>query len=246
MQLTGEMIKKFRKLSAVLMTADYRSAWLRNRVAATVEHEVPLRGLGLATIVDIGANKGQFALFAAHTFKNAAVHSFEPLNRPAERFMRTLGNQARITLYRSAIGAESGSSQMHVARRDDSSSLLPITTAQVSNFRGTDEVRTEVVRVSRLDEFLCEEMVRLPALLKLDVQGYEMQALLGCEDLLHRFQYVYLEVSFLELYKGQSLADDLIVWLHSRNFRMKSVHGVQSNSRGEAIQADVLFERCDE
>ncbi|MGH9448085.1 MAG: FkbM family methyltransferase [Terriglobia bacterium] len=47
-------------------------------------------------------------------------------------------------------------------------------------------------------------------LFKLNVQGHELEALKACEDLLDRFAYVYVECSFMELYKGQALADEVI------------------------------------
>jgi hypothetical protein len=130
---------------------------------------------------------------------------------------------------------------MHVSCRDDSSSLLPITSRQTSIFPGTGESRTTTANVGRLSDFVQAGELRPPALLKLDVQGYELEALKGCDDLLNRFSYVYAEGSFVELYRGQVLADDLIAWLRRRGFKLSGVYSVVLDGQGRAVQADMLF-----
>ena len=228
-----------------MQTALYRRAWLGHGVAAAVEHSAVLGALRLSTVVDVGANRGQFALFALHTFPEARIFSFEPLRVPANRFIRALGDQRRITLHRSALGPDNETAVMHVSGHDDSSSLLPITATQSEIFRGTGEVGTEPVKVTRLTELISSSSIVAPALLKMDVQGYELQALRGCEDLLDRFQYACVEASFVELYEGQALADSVIVWLHDHGFRLTCVYGMQSDASERAVQADMLFERTE-
>jgi FkbM family methyltransferase len=236
-------MKRPAKLIAILRVPRYRAALLRHNVAATVEHREALGGLQLRTVVDVGANRGQFTLFALHTFPAASVISFEPLAAPAERFRRVFANERRVTLHNAALAPEPGQSTMHVSGHDDSSSLLPITTTQGELFRGTDEVRTETVRTGPLHEFLDAGSIEEPALLKLDVQGYELEALRACGDLLDKFTYVYAEGSFIELYEGQVLADDLIAWLRDHGYDLVRSYESVSDEHGQPIQADMLFKR---
>ena len=70
--------------------------------------------------------------------------------------------------------------------------------------------------VSGLDEILHPSDTAKPALLKLDVQGYELLALQGCGQLLDVMDFVYAEVSFMTLYHGQALADEVVRLLFSR------------------------------
>lgn len=102
-------------------------------------------------------------------------------------------------------------------------------------------VATETIQVSLLSQFLAPQDIESPALLKLDVQGYELEALKGCEDLLNRFTYVYVECSFVELYKGQALADEVIAWLRDRGFPLRGCYNMAYDWRGQAVQADFLF-----
>ncbi|MGB3894471.1 FkbM family methyltransferase [Mycolicibacter sinensis] len=236
-------MRRSAKLLAILRVAPYRTALLRHRVAAAVEHREGLAGLTLRTVVDVGANRGQFALFARHAFPAARIVSLEPLAAPAARFQRVFADEPRVTLHHAALGPASGESTMHVSGHDDSSSLLPITATQRQLFHGTGEVGTETVRIGPLSEFLDGGSIDGPALLKLDVQGYELEALRGCGELLDRFDYVCAEGSFIELYKGQVLADELTGWLREHGFELVRSYGAVSDENGRAIQTDMLFKR---
>jgi hypothetical protein len=108
-------------------------------------------------------------------------------------------------------------------------------------FPETGEVRTETIKVGRLANFVSAGDIKAPALLKLDVQGFELEALRGCEDLLGRFSQVYVECSFVELYSGQALAHEVIDWLGERGFVLKGVHNMGYDRNGRAVQGDFLF-----
>lgn len=231
------------KLAAILKSPYYQSRLLRHRVAAGVEHERLLSGLDCRTVVDIGANRGQFALVARRCLPQARVISFEPLPAAAAKFRAVFADDDRVTLHEVAIGPVPGNATLHISRRDDSSSLLPITSTQVALFPGTEKAITTNVRVAPLREFILVPDILPPALLKLDVQGFELEALRGCEDMLGQFALVYAECSFVELYGGQALADEVIAWLRERGFKLRGVHNMDYDRDGRAIQADFLFAR---
>ena len=81
------------------------------------------------------------------------------------------------------------------------------------------------------------------SLLKLDVQGYELHALRGCVTLLDAFAWVYCECSFVELYAGQALADEVIAWLRAHGFALIGAYNMAFDHDGRAVQADFLFAR---
>ncbi len=213
-------------------------------MAVGVEHLPALRALGdVRTVVDIGANRGQFALAARYYFPRARIISFEPLPAPAAVYRSVFAGDRRTTLHETAIGPETGTTTIHLSRMDHSSSLLPIAAAQNEVFPGTDEVGTTTVAVGPLSAYLPTDAIEPPALLKLDVQGFELSALAACEDRLARFRWVYAECSYLELYRGQALAHDVIAWLRQRGFAERAVYNTARTADGRAVQADFLFER---
>lgn len=230
----------WQKLLMGLAVGTYRRA-LRFGVGAGIEHTRVLRNLDCCTVVDIGANRGQFALVSRHCCPAARVFSFEPLAGPVATFRRIFAGDSSVVLHECAIGSERGQGTIHVSAREDSSSLLPITVKQTSLFPGTGEAHTEQIRVERLSSCVSKEELASPALLKLDVQGYELNVLRGCEDLLSSFSHVYVECSFVELYEGQALAWEVIEFLQQAGFQLLGVYNMTYDRDGAAIQADFLF-----
>jgi len=215
---------------------------LRHGVAMTTEQLPVSQGLPvLKTIVDIGANRGQFSIAARTAFPSATIHAFEPLPAPSKIFKKIFEKVPNVGLNVCAIGPRKEKAVMHIARKDDSSSLLNISSAQTAIFPGTEEVHQIEASVQRLTERLSADDVLPPALLKLDVQGYEKSALEGCEELLECFSFIYAECSFVELYEKQALADEVIEFLRVKGFILTGVHNVCEKPLGRAIQADFLF-----
>ena len=99
-------------------------------------------------IVDISANWGQFALFCADRFPNANIILFEPLAGPAACYRRVFAGMRNIRLVEQAIGPEETEIQIHISKRDDSSSLLPISKLQSSLFPGTELLETATIRAA--------------------------------------------------------------------------------------------------
>lgn len=233
---------RFTKLLKILSSQFLFSA-LAKGVAAGVEHEPVLQNLECSCVVDVGANRGQFALAARRAFPQAAIHAFEPLEEPARAFQKVFADDPNVDLHICAIGPQAATGTIHVTRDDDSSSLLPIGATQAGMFPGAAEKELRQVTVLPLSQALGETRLPSGSLLKIDVQGFELEVLKGCEDLLDRFSHLYIECSFVELYERQALAHQVIAWLAQRNFRLTGVHNLYSR-HGTAIQADFLFSRC--
>lgn len=231
------------KLARILASPLWARALLSRQTAAAVEHCAILSRRPYHTVVDIGANRGQFALAARRCSPNARIVAFEPLEVPARTMGHIFARDPQVVVYQTAIGEQPGQATMHISRHDDSSSLLPIGPRQERLFPGTGEAHTASVAVDRLDHFLEASAIVSPALLKLDVQGFELQALRGCESLLHRFQCVYLEVSYVELYEGQALAETVTAWLEAHGYVAAGTYNTVYDREGSPVQADCLFER---
>jgi len=235
--------RRVAKLFALTTEKRFRRG-LMYGVAAAVEHRGVLQSINPEFIVDIGANKGQFALIAAEIHPSVPLIAFEPLSEPSATFRRVFGDESHIRLHQFAIGPGPRRASMNVSGRADSSSLLPIAQAQAKQFKGTEAVGTEDVDVAPLSGFIRPSMLDRQALLKIDVQGYELETLKACEPLLSQFRWVYVELSFVEFYMGQALAHEVIMYLARRGFRIGGLYNVILSKEGRSIQCDCLFESC--
>jgi len=229
-----------RKLALSLITPRYRRG-LRHGVAPSLEHADVPWDADYSSVVDVGANRGQFALFALNSFPSATVHSFEPLPEALEVLGRLARSEHRLRIHPVAIGARSGDETLHVAAAGDSSSLLPITQLQTDLFPGTHEVGTATVPVLTLAEALSSTELQPPAMLKVDTQGTELEVLQGAGPILTSFATILVEASFLRFYEGQALASEIVAFLHGRGFALSGIQSLSRDNGGRSLQADFLF-----
>jgi len=236
-------VRKARKLLSLLADRSYRRALVAG-VAAATEHQSVSFEQDFETVIDVGANRGQFALFAARHFAAAELHCFEPLpeaRRSLEIALRH--DRERLHVYDVAVGAVSGHRVFNVSTSDDSSSLLAPTRVQTERFPKTELAERRTVRVCRLDEILAPQALNRPCLLKLDVQGYELEVLRGADGLLESLDELLIECSFIELYEGQPLAGEVVASCLERGYWLSGIFSIVRGARGRPLQADFLFAR---
>lgn len=233
---------KLSKLIRLLAHPIYREG-LRHKVGAAIEHRNFLHSASFSTIIDAGANKGQFSLAARAAQPNARIIAFEPLEKQAAVYERIFAKDTHTQLIHTALGAQQGTADIHIAKRADSSSLLPIGTMQTEVFPGTEEIACVRITVDRLDHALDVATLPHPVLLKIDVQGFELELLKGADKILEHIDGIYVELSFLPFYDSQPLADEVIEWLARRRFYLAGVYHLAYSKQGQAVQADMYFRR---
>jgi FkbM family methyltransferase len=203
---------------------------------------MPVRfGMDFLTVLDAGASRGQFALFASARYPRAKLICFEPLPESCALLRRVTAGRD-VEIHAVALGARGEDRDLNVSAQDDSSSLLPIGPRQVSEFPGTQRARTIPVAVRPLDEYVPADL-RRPALLKIDVQGFELEVLKGASRALDSIDAVFVECSFSELYTGQATVGAVIQLLAERGFRLVDIYGLIRDASGAALQGDFLFRR---
>ena len=107
----------------------------------------------------------------------------------------------------------------HINKPESTSSLLPfneLVTHELVGLSALATKTTELVQTQRLDESLVN--YSYIDFLKLDIQGFELPALLNSTQVLERTQVVHCEVSFLEIYRGQALFSEIEIFLREMGF----------------------------
>jgi FkbM family methyltransferase len=237
-------ILRLRKLAALAADPFFLRAFLVGAVAPAIEHRAVLKRLPFDFVVDVGANRGQFSLLCRRLNPLAGIVAFEPQEGAAKAYRSVFACDARSHLHQCALGPERGEMIMNVSGQDDASSLLVISQAQIDNFPGTGAVAQEMVKIGPLTDFVAQSDMGARNLLKLDVQGFELEVLKSAEPLLPRFSWIYAECSYFPLYERQALAEEITVYLDDRGFRLVGQFNPSySRIDGTLLQADLLFER---
>lgn len=227
-------------LRRALLTADLdigRTPFVR-RVSQTMSSR------GLDTLVDVGANVGQYAALMRAAGFDGRIVSLEPLPDAFSRLRRRMGSDAAWTGLQVAAGAEPGRATIHVSENSYSSSLLDVTELHLSADPASHTVRNvdvDVVTIASVVESEAIEPAR--TLLKIDTQGFEGAALDGAGALLDTFAAIQLELSYAELYAGQATATELTERLAGHGLTPWTWDAGISGTDGRLLQSDTLFVR---
>lgn len=231
-----------RALTKYLLAASRPAFWpaLVRRVMPTVEHMAALKSFEAKTVLDVGANRGQFSIAARHVFPSAHIYAFEPLESARDCYRSVVTEPSRMHPF--ALGATKGSQTFFVTSRSDSSSLFLPGDGQRQAY-GVGLSSTIIVPVERLDDVVKPAELVSPVLLKLDVQGAEIDVLKGATKLLFQIDAIYCEVSFVELYHQQPIASEIVSFLYDYGFSLRGVFNTSHTKRFGPTQADMLFFR---
>jgi hypothetical protein len=100
----------------------------------------------------------------------------------------------------------------------------------------------EEVDMISLFDFLSGEKVQVVDILKLDLQGHELQAIKGMAGFLSSVKLIFIEVQFLEIYQGTPLFSDVETYLRGKGFVFYQFFGlVRSPKDGRLLYGDAIF-----
>lgn len=220
--------------------ADYDCA---ETLRPTADAHAWFRHLPIRTVLDIGANTGQFAAEARRLLPEADIYSFEPLRGPYASLLSRMKDDRRFRAFNFAVGAEDSRVSLRRSVYSPSSSLLPMLDLHRAAWPQTSDAVTEEVEIRRLDSLGIETQSEL--LVKIDVQGFEDKVIEGGRELIGRAAYVITEVSFARLYEGQPLFEDIYRLLTAMGFRYRGALAQLIDPRdGRPLQADAFFARA--
>lgn len=195
------------------------------------------------TVLDIGANTGQFAELIRQVLPNTRIISFEPIRECFESLASNPKISAPFQAINSALGNENGAAVIHRDRFSPSSSLLKMEQLHIHELPFTGDSAPETIRIQRLDDLSAELAIELPLFVKIDVQGYEDRVILGGRRVLEHAVAVVMEVSSYSLYQNAPTFDRLYALMKELGFEYKgNVDQMLSRRDGRILQFDALFE----
>jgi FkbM family methyltransferase len=192
------------------------------------------KGFRPGAVLDVGAAKGHWSRRAAALWPEAAFYLFDPLTE-SELALRALCDaDPRFHYFLMALGRERATRRMNVASDPEASSLL--------DFPGQDQAAQREVPVETVDSLLAAGRIPRPDLVKLDVQGYELEVLAGGTALFRAPCVFVVEVSLFEFMPRCPLAHDVVVYFAERGYRVFDVAGLLRRPFQEDLgQMDLVF-----
>jgi FkbM family methyltransferase len=199
------------------------------------------------TILDVGANVGQYGLELRSLGFRGRIHSFEPF-LPAFNSLQEVAAQSRPLnawhCHHFGLGEKEGEAAMNVSSESVFNSLREPLPQSAALHSGIVANKTVSVKIRTLDSVwqelnLSEERV----FLKIDTQGYELPILQGGGSALERISAIQLEVSLTPLYKDQPCIEEVVPFLRKRGFLIYGLWptGIRVRKQNRLIEADFIF-----
>lgn len=156
------------------------------------------------------------------------VIGFEPVKAECEKLnAKVRARGVTNELYLPYAVGDGSTRTFHVCNKAMTSSLYEPNTKLLKLFQNLEElvrvVSTEQMETKRLDDL---PEVAETDLLKLDIQGAELDVLKGAANLLKRVVVISTEVEFVPLYKDQPLFADVDAYLRSQGFVLHAFPGM--------------------
>ncbi|HEY9848968.1 MAG TPA: FkbM family methyltransferase [Leptolyngbyaceae cyanobacterium] len=186
------------------------------------------------TVIDVGAAAGTFQLY--ETFPNAKHILIEPLeeNKP---YLEKIVSQYKDCEYLIAVATKTpGTAVLNVHPDLEGSSLY--LECEDSNVNGSPRT----VPAIALDDICLDRNYQSPYLIKIDVQGAELDVLAGATEILKQTEYVILEVVLFEFFKNGPQFYDTIDFMKQRGFVVYDILDYWYRPLDNAMsQVDIAF-----
>jgi FkbM family methyltransferase len=244
----------FGKLNSLLSALQFPNAFQMRKQGILwklfIQLDMPwFRTSDFRTIFDIGANAGSWSRTLHMLFPRASIYAFEPLKEHYDTLVSISGDIPELHPFNVALGDQNGLVSFYKNEFSPSSSIHLIDPAHLQAFPYASKAEHIEVPVRRLDDIIHSENIDIEKdiLIKIDVQGHENEVLKGSKELLAYAKLLIIETSFVRLYEGQPLFNDIYAALLEFGFTYcGSLDQISSPVDGRILQQDSIFiHNCD-
>lgn len=198
------------------------------------------------TVLDIGANSGQFAQeLRGDIGYTHRILSFEPLSAAFKLLKANAKDDPAWEVFNCAIGDTEEKREINIAGNSYSSSLLEMLPSHLKSAPNSKFIGKEVIDIKTLDSLfddLCKTVKNV--YMKIDTQGYEIKVLEGAENSLSHIDTVQMEMSLVPLYDGELLFNEMCILMGKKGYTLVGIeNGFSDPASGQLLQVDGIFHR---
>ena len=188
------------------------------------------------TIIDVGSSKGDFIIASLMVFPEVIVYAFEPIRESYDESLARTKNKKNVYIFDFALGDENKVADFYLNYHAPSSSFKKMDAIHKTEYPFTSREKVIKTQIRRFDSINNIKLVR-PILVKIDVQGFELEVIEGMGDKIKLIDCIEIEISFKELYKGVPKVYEITKILYKLGFK----YFVQRNPRFSKIDNKINF-----
>lgn len=189
--------------------------------------------------IDGGANNGTTIVKINNMFPKSKIIAFEPVPEVAKSIKFKDNNLVKI--FTKALGNKDEKITFLVNKNSFTSSFLEPGLIKRYNPGLGDLVKKIQVDCMKIDSLVEKKIIPQPDIIKLDLQGYELEAIRGAKNTLPNVKIIYSEIEFVKYYKNQALFHDISTFLEKNNFSLFNFYGLYTHDDGQLIAGDAIF-----
>lgn len=215
-RLPTATVERIEMTSGLVLGKGWGSDTVREEAAACVALLSPesLGGTGLIAL-DIGANCGTWTEALLLSRPDAIVFCFEPSGEAFEELQNKFSGTPNVHLVRAAVGNRNGEATLWADT--PGSGLASLTKRRLSHL-GIDFEHSEIVDLVTLDDWCALNSIT-PALIKIDVEGHELDVLKGGLTVLEGVQVVQFEFGGCNI-DSRTYFQDFWYFFNSLDFKL--------------------------
>ncbi len=198
------------------------------------------------TVLDVGANSGQFAQELRNDLGYAKkIISFEPLSSAFELLKANAEGDSNWEIFNIALGDTEEKYEINISGNSYSSSLLNMLPSHLKSAPESKYIGKEIIEVKKLDSIfgnLYNPTNRV--YMKIDTQGYESRVLRGAIQSLMHINIIQIEMSLVPLYEGELLFNEMCILMREKGYSLIAIEtGFTDPESGKLLQVDGIFHR---
>jgi FkbM family methyltransferase len=205
-----------------------------------------LRDYRIDTVIDVGANEGQFGVEIRAIGFRGEIHSFEPVKRVYRKLQETTAGDPRWFTHNFALGEAPGKAMIHVFAQSVFSSLLPASAWGENRYVGMKADGEEEIEIGTFDAFRMQNgLAGRRIMLKMDTQGYDLKVFKGAAESLGQVCCILSELSFIPIYDGMPDYAEALSVYENAGFSVSGFYPVTRNKDLSVVETDCVMVRRD-
>jgi FkbM family methyltransferase len=229
----------------VISKTNWLKSFIKGHKFSLSSYEILTNLKGMAPnhdlIIDIGANSGQFTKVSNYFYPTAKIYTFEPLKDLFEGIEKSFKNIKNINPHNIAFGNEDGHITFYKNAYGHISSALEI--SEENKHYPKESITKIKVPITKVDVFFKDIDIPKQTLLKLDVQGFELEVLKGAIDTLKAINYVIIEANLEKLYDNQPSFSTVHSFLLENGFDLNGMLDFNLGNKNKYIEIDLLYKK---
>lgn len=183
-------------------------------------------------VLDIGAYEGNWATSFLTVFPKAKILMLEGQKSKKDILRQKSAANKQLEFRIALLGSAEQEVEFNIY--ETASSVL-----KEDNETGA---KVEIRTLTTLDQLTINTPFAQPDFIKIDTQGYELEILKGAEKTMQYAEFVLLEVSLIDIYKGCPLVAEVMAFMQAKSFVLYDICSLMRRPFDNALyQSDFLF-----